>query len=336
MSDSTHQLYQPPSRNRRRRVRCLWLIIAQFRPKQFVDCRQKLGVSSMISLFAIRELKICISRTNINTAARFTINDTAWPITNFWLGVQNLDDTADNWHYDDTKTNYNASEWNLPSSPAGADCVITRDQSSFNWTTVNCQQTNATNLLCQDVPTNKTCPAKFRQASPTMCYQLSTPSTATSYQQALSQCQAMNATLPSFHNYSEWKDFLKQKGFVDAIQGYPMLEPGFWIGLKDVTGNGTWVWADKSNYDWNYWTVGTEPKQAGACVVADFKMPEFTWRTEPCMSTVTFAVMCQLRLVPQTNSKKIELRSPRRRSKNFPFKYVPIVGLKSEAIATNF
>lgn len=167
---------------------------------------------------------------------------------------------------------------------------------------IDCLQYNATNLICQDVPRQKVCPGSFRQASETVCY-LQTGPSASTYEQALSRCQAIGGTLPSFHNTSEWTDFIRQKAIVEVIQGYSIRESGIWLGLKDSIGDGTWVWVDGTNFDWNYWTVGVEPKPGYGCAVAGLGQPDMAWKAESCVSAMNYSILCQMRLVMSPNGK---------------------------------
>jgi hypothetical protein len=205
------------------------------------------------------------------------------------------------WEWLDNATTYNQSLFSLSTPAPGADCVISQKSISFNLTITDCQSVNGTNLICQDIPRKKICPGLFRDASPTVCYLEAKPSVST-YDQALQQCNAIGGTLPSFHNESEWNDFLKQKLIVEAIQNYQTTESGIWIGLKDAVGDGTWVWEDGTNFDWNYWTMGFEPVLGHSCVVSDRTQADLAWKTVDCNGAINYAMICQMRLVMPPNS----------------------------------
>lgn len=246
-------------------------------------------------------------RSQATNTSRLTANDAAWPVASFWLGLQNIGGT---WQWDDliTPAYIDGSMWNLAISPFGGgtgsnQCV---GVTSPNVTAPACT-TQATSLFCQNRPSrNKWCPYPWRLANSQVCYTQPPggPVATNSYAQALAACAAVNGTLPSWHNLTEYMDFFDQIKLVMVLQNQPLQQSGAWIGLNNTNGDGkTWTWSDGTTFDWNNWNQGAEPKAGKQCTVADFSFPNYDWRSEDCSQTNNYLVLCQTRTWPLPTSK---------------------------------
>lgn len=83
-----------------------------------------------------------------------------------------------------------------------------------------------------------------------------------------------------------------------------MTQPGAWIGLNNSNNvNGNWSWANGRSFIWNNWNWKQEPKPGLQCAVADFSLTDYQWKSENCVITNSYAVVCELRNSPPPTSK---------------------------------
>ncbi|XP_028447360.1 ladderlectin-like [Perca flavescens] len=122
------------------------------------------------------------------------------------------------------------------------------------------------------------CPPGWRQSG-CRCFAFYMP--AKPWLDAENFCQTAGGNLASIHSDAEHgfiKDFIKQVTGTDRPA---------WIGGFDSVQEGTWMWTDGSNFNYQSW-AGGEPNNAGGaenCLVMNYKE---NWNDVGCTNLASF------------------------------------------------